>query len=85
MFNRLNSPRPRKPVIGALSALRSVMTVLMPVVGIVLSVELTTLSTPKWAPWALLGTGLFIIVSWLVLTWRQGLTAPLSGLYPGSH
>lgn len=85
VFNRLNSPRPRKPVIGALSALRSVMTVLMPVVGIVLSVELTTLSTPKWAPWALLGTGLFIIVSWLVLTWRQGLTAPLSGLYPGSH
>lgn len=84
-FKRLNSLRPRKPVSGSLAALRSLMAVLMPVVAIVLSVELTTLSTPKRAPLVLLITSLVILASWGVLVFRQSLTAPLSGLFPASH
>jgi hypothetical protein len=84
-FKRLNSLRPRTPVSGSLRALRSLMAVLMPLVAIVLSVELTTLSTPKRAPLVLLLTSLVALAGWGVLVFRQSLTAPLSGLFPGSH
>jgi hypothetical protein len=82
---RLNSLRPRKPVSGSLAALRSLVAVIMPVLAIVLSVELTTLSTPKRAPLVLVATGVVILASWGVLVFRQSLTAPLSGLFPASH
>ena len=84
-FRRLTRLRPVRPLHGSLAALRSLMTVLMPVVGIVLSVELTTLSTPQRAPLVLLLTGLAVLAGWGVLVFRQALTAPLSGFFPGSH
>jgi hypothetical protein len=84
-FKRLNSLRPRTPVSGSLRALRSLLAVLMPLVAIVLSVELTTLSTPRRAPLVLLVTGVVALAGWGVLVFRQSLTAPLSGLFPGSH
>ena len=84
-FRQLTRLRRRKPADGSLSLLRSLMAVLMPAVAVVLSVELTTLSTPKLAPLVLLLTGLVILISWGVLVFRQILTAPLSGLFPASH
>ncbi|HEY6786586.1 MAG TPA: ABC transporter substrate-binding protein [Trebonia sp.] len=84
-FRQLIRPRRRKPDIGSLSALRSLMAVLMPVVAIVLSVELTALSTPQRAPLVLSLTGLLVLVSWGVLLFRQSHTAPLSGFFPASH
>ncbi len=61
-FKRLNSLRPRTPVSSSLRALSSLIAVLMPLVAIVLSVELTTLSTPRRAPLVLLLTGLVTLV-----------------------
>ncbi|HEX3964578.1 MAG TPA: hypothetical protein VHZ03_49355 [Trebonia sp.] len=84
-FKQLIRPRRRKPDIGSLTALRSLMAVLMPVVAIVLSVELTALSTPQRAPSVLSLTFLLILVSWGVLLFRQSHTAPLSGFFPASH
>jgi hypothetical protein len=57
----------------------------MPVVAVVLSVELTTLSTPRRVPLVLAVTLLIILASWLVLLCRLSFTAPLSGLFPASH
>jgi hypothetical protein len=84
-FKQLDRPRRRAPDIGSLSVLRSLMAVVMPVVAIVLSVELTALSTPRRAPLVLSLTGLLVLVSWGVLLFRQSHTAPLSGFFPASH
>jgi hypothetical protein len=84
-FKQLDRPRRRKPDTGSLTVLRSLMAVVMPVVAIVLSVELTALSTPRRAPLALSLTCLIVLVSWGVLLFRQSHTAPLSGFFPASH
>jgi hypothetical protein len=84
-FKRLNNLRPRKPLSGPLAALRSLTAVLMPAIAIVLSVELTTVSTPQRVPMILFFLALAVGAAWIVLVFRQSLTAPLSAIFPGSR
>jgi hypothetical protein len=84
-FKRLNNLYPRKPVSGLVAALSSLMAVLMPFVLIVLSVALTTVSTPQRVPLILSLMALIVLTAWVVLVFRQSLTAPLSAIFPGSR
>jgi hypothetical protein len=85
-FSRLGRRRrpPEEPGKGALTALRELLVFSMPLISIVLTVELTELSTPVRAPWLLGIMVAVILVAWVVLLYQQSFTAPLSWVYPAS-
>lgn len=75
---------PEQPGKGALRALRALLAFSAPVISIVLTVELTTLSTSVRAPWLLGIMAAVILAAWAILLYQQSFAAPLSWSYPAS-
>ncbi len=85
-FSRLDRTLrpPQQPGKGALRALHAVLNFSAPVISLLLTVELTALSTPVRALWLLGSTAAATVAAWTVLLYQQSFAAPLSWFNPAS-